>query len=150
MGFYTVFTASLDTFEPDSASIAANIKYHAESHHHSLQNCRKRSRFANHKLECHIWVLWEDECKAGILSVYGVPTGSVLLVFWWPQLLKTNAAMLVWFFTCSADDLLCTVFFILQGRALLNAIGNLELWGAYADALRKLEDVAAGQVRYFL
>ncbi|KAL9402116.1 hypothetical protein Peur_005965 [Populus x canadensis] len=37
----------------------------------------------------------------------------------------------------------------LQGRALLNAIGNLELSGAYADALRKLEDVAAGQVRYF-
>ncbi|KAL4574310.1 hypothetical protein LXL04_021139 [Taraxacum kok-saghyz] len=34
----------------------------------------------------------------------------------------------------------------LQGRALLNAIGNLELFGAYADALRKLghdlEDVA--------
>jgi hypothetical protein len=27
-------------------------------------------------------------------------------------------------FTCSVDDLLCTVFFILQGRALLNAIGN--------------------------
>lgn len=52
-------------------------------------------------------------------------------------------------FTCSADDLLCTVFFILQGRALLNAIGNLELSGAYPDALRKLEDVAAGQVRYF-
>jgi hypothetical protein len=25
-----VFAASLDTFEPDSASIAANIKYHAE------------------------------------------------------------------------------------------------------------------------
>ncbi|KAG6763976.1 hypothetical protein POTOM_031426 [Populus tomentosa] len=36
----------------------------------------------------------------------------------------------------------------LQGRALLNAIGNLELSGAYADALRKLEDVAAGQNSY--
>ncbi|KAG6765649.1 hypothetical protein POTOM_029699 [Populus tomentosa] len=36
----------------------------------------------------------------------------------------------------------------LQGRALLNAIGNLELSGAYADALRKLEDVAAGQSSY--
>ena len=38
-----------------------------------------------------------------------------------------------------------------QGRALLNAIGNLELSGAYADALRKLgvslEDVAR-QVRW--
>lgn len=38
----------------------------------------------------------------------------------------------------------------LQGRALLNAIGNLELSGAYADALRKLEDVAAGQICYIL
>lgn len=27
---------------------------------------------------------------------------------------------------------------ILQGRALLNAIGNLELTGAYAEALSKL------------
>jgi len=43
-------------------------------------------------------------------------------------------------------------FCMSQGRALLNAIGNLELSGAYADALRKLghelEDVA-GQVRCF-
>lgn len=35
----------------------------------------------------------------------------------------------------------------MQGRALLNAIGNLELTGAYAEALSKLglalEDVAA-------
>lgn len=40
----------------------------------------------------------------------------------------------------------------LQGRALLNAIGNLELTGAYAEALRnlghKLEHVAI-QVRCF-
>lgn len=40
----------------------------------------------------------------------------------------------------------------LQGRALLNAIGNLELSGAYSDALRKLghdlEDVA-NQVSLF-
>ncbi|KAL3581881.1 hypothetical protein D5086_016213 [Populus alba] len=36
----------------------------------------------------------------------------------------------------------------MNGRALLNAIGNLELSGAYADALRKLEDVAAGQNSY--
>lgn len=39
---------------------------------------------------------------------------------------------------------------LLQGRALLNAIGNLELSGSYAEALRKLghnlEDVAR-QVR---
>lgn len=39
-----------------------------------------------------------------------------------------------------------------QGRALLNATGNLELSGAYADALKRLghelEDVA-GQVRCF-
>lgn len=37
----------------------------------------------------------------------------------------------------------------MQGRALLNAIGNLELTGAYAEALKKLghslEEVA-GQV----
>lgn len=39
---------------------------------------------------------------------------------------------------------------MLQGRALLNAVGNLELSGAYAEALKKLgynlEDVAR-QVR---
>jgi len=29
-------------------------------------------------------------------------------------------------------------YFIVQGRALLNAIGNLELTGAYAEALSKL------------
>lgn len=38
----------------------------------------------------------------------------------------------------------------LQGRALLNAIGNLEISGTYADALRKLEDVAAGLICYIL
>lgn len=40
----------------------------------------------------------------------------------------------------------------MQGRALLNAVGNLELSGPYAEALKKLgltlEDVA-GQVRSF-
>lgn len=45
---------------------------------------------------------------------------------------------------------MCCVSFMFQGRALLNAIGNLELSGAYADALRKLghelENVA-GHVR---
>ena len=43
--------------------------------------------------------------------------------------------------------------FILQGRALLNAIGNLELTGPYAEALSKLgytlENVAS-QVRHFI
>lgn len=42
------------------------------------------------------------------------------------------------------SSLIC--FWYLQGRALLNAIGNLGLTGPYADALTKLgyslEDVA--------
>lgn len=38
---------------------------------------------------------------------------------------------------------------IFQGRALLNAIGNLELTGAYAEALEKLGhtlEIVASQV----
>lgn len=42
---------------------------------------------------------------------------------------------------------------LMQGRALLNAIGNLELTGAYAEALKKLghnlEDVAR-EVKSFM
>lgn len=47
--------------------------------------------------------------------------------------------------------IICYVFKLLQGRALLNAVGNLELSGAYTEALKKLghnlEDVAT-QVRF--
>lgn len=51
----------------------------------------------------------------------------------------------------SKGIIICYVFKLLQGRALLNAVGNLEISGAYAEALKKLghnlEDVAR-QVRF--
>lgn len=50
--------------------------------------------------------------------------------------------------------ILITIFFlIVKGRALLNAIGNLQLSGPYAEALRKLghnlEDVANKVSSYY-
>lgn len=48
--------------------------------------------------------------------------------------------------TGQMQDVILSYVFVLQGRALLNAIGNLELTGSYAEALtklgHKLEDVA--------
>ncbi|KAI4373361.1 hypothetical protein MLD38_011492 [Melastoma candidum] len=109
--------AALDDFVPDSASIASSIKYHAEF----------SPSFSPENFELP---------KAYFATAESVR--DTLIINWnatYDYYEKKNAKQAYY---------LSMEF--LQGRALLNALGNLELSGAYADALRmlghKLEDVA--------
>ncbi|KAJ4841149.1 Acid phosphatase pho1 [Turnera subulata] len=103
------FRGSLSPFAPDSSSIAASIKYHAEF----------TPSFSPEKLELP---------KAFFATAQSVR--DALIINWnttyenHERLNKKQAYYLSMEF--------------LQGRALLNAIGNLELTGAYAEALTKL------------
>ncbi|KAK8547045.1 hypothetical protein V6N13_099790 [Hibiscus sabdariffa] len=109
--------ASLDTFVPDSASIASSIKYHAEF---------TPSFSPDHfKLPKAFYATAES-------------VRDSLIINWnatYDYYEKNNVKQAYY---------LSMEF--LQGRALLNAIGNLELTGAYAEALKKLghnlEDIA--------
>ncbi|KAK8549973.1 hypothetical protein V6N13_055530 [Hibiscus sabdariffa] len=109
--------ASLDTFVPDSASIASSIKYHAE--------------FTPSFSPDHFKLP-----KAFFATAESVRDS--LIINWnatYDYYEKNNVKQAYY---------LSMEF--LQGRALLNAIGNLELTGAYAEALKKLghnlEDIA--------
>ncbi|KDP41281.1 hypothetical protein JCGZ_15688 [Jatropha curcas] len=108
---------SLDTFVPDSASIASSIKYHAEF----------TPSFSPERFELP---------KAFVATAESVRDS--LIINW-------NATY-DYFQKANAKQAYYLSMEFLQGRALLNAIGNLELSGAYAEALRKLghklEDVA--------
>ncbi|KAE8732921.1 Alpha-1,4 glucan phosphorylase L-1 isozyme [Hibiscus syriacus] len=107
--------ASLDTFAPDSASIASSIKYHAEF----------TPSFSPDRFELP---------KAFYATAESVRDS--LIINW-------NATYDYYEKINVKQDLSMEY---LQGRALLNAIGNLELTGAYAEALKKLghnlEDIA--------
>ncbi|KAI3432999.1 hypothetical protein J3R85_007175 [Psidium guajava] len=109
---------TLDTFVPDSASIASSIKYHAEF----------TSSFSPEKFELP---------KAYFATAESVR--DTLIINW-------NATY-DYYEKLNVKQAYYLSMEYLQGRALLNAIGNLELSGAYADALRKmghnLEDVAS-------
>ncbi|KAG6757998.1 hypothetical protein POTOM_038329 [Populus tomentosa] len=109
--------ASLETLEPDSASIAASIQYHAE--------------FTPLFSPEHF-----DLPKAFVATAESVRDS---LIINWNATYKYYEKM-------DVKQAYYLSMEYLQGRALLNAIGNLELSGAYADALRKLghelEDVA--------
>ncbi|MBA0573367.1 hypothetical protein Golob_000643, partial [Gossypium lobatum] len=108
---------SLDTFVPDSASIASSIKYHSEF----------TPSFAPDHFEL------PKAFKATAESVR-----DSLIINW-------NATY-AYYEKINVKQAYYLSMEYLQGRALLNAIGNLELTGAYADALKKLghnlEDVA--------
>ncbi|KAH9626160.1 hypothetical protein KSS87_017684 [Heliosperma pusillum] len=96
-------------FAPDSGSIASSIKYHAEF----------SPSFSPEHFELP---------KAYFATAESVR--DMLIINWnatYDYYEKTNAKQAYY---------LSMEF--LQGRALLNAIGNLELSGAYADALKKL------------
>ncbi|MBA0782970.1 hypothetical protein Gotri_000772 [Gossypium trilobum] len=109
--------ASLDTFVPDSASIASSIKYHSEF----------TPSFAPDHFEL------PKAFKATAESVR-----DSLIINW-------NATY-AYYEKINVKQAYYLSMEYLQGRALLNAIGNLELTGAYAEALTKLghnlEDVA--------
>ncbi|KAJ6899776.1 alpha-1,4 glucan phosphorylase L-2 isozyme [Populus alba x Populus x berolinensis] len=109
--------ASLETLEPDSASIAASIQYHAE--------------FTPLFSPEHF-----DLPKAFVATAESVRDS---LIINWNATYKYYEKM-------NVKQAYYLSMEFLQGRALLNAIGNLELSGAYADALRELghelEDVA--------
>lgn len=97
------------SFAPDSGSIASSIKYHAEF----------TPSFSPEHFELP---------KAFFATAESVR--DMLIINWnatYEYYEKTNAKQAYY---------LSMEF--LQGRALLNAIGNLELSGAYAEALRKL------------
>ncbi|GLT54843.1 hypothetical protein SLA2020_280070 [Shorea laevis] len=110
--------ATHTSFTPDAASIASSIKYHAEF----------TPLFSPERFELP---------KAFFATAQSVR--DALLINWnatydYHENLNQKQA-----YYLSME--------FLQGRALLNAIGNLELNGAYAEALRKLghklEDVAS-------
>ncbi|OMO71975.1 Glycosyl transferase, family 35 [Corchorus olitorius] len=109
--------ASLDTFVPDSASIASSIKYHAEF----------TPSFSPDHFELP---------KAFYATAESVRDS--LIINW-------NATY-EYYEKINVKQAYYLSMEFLQGRALLNAIGNLELTGAYAEALKKLghnlEDVA--------
>ncbi|XP_021299843.1 alpha-1,4 glucan phosphorylase L-2 isozyme, chloroplastic/amyloplastic-like isoform X2 [Herrania umbratica] len=108
---------SLDTFVPDSASIASSIKYHAEF----------TPSFSPDHFELP---------KAFYATAETVRDS--LIINW-------NATY-EYYEKINVKQAYYLSMEFLQGRALLNAIGNLELTGAYAEALKKLghnlEDVA--------
>ncbi|XP_021757075.1 alpha-1,4 glucan phosphorylase L-2 isozyme, chloroplastic/amyloplastic-like isoform X1 [Chenopodium quinoa] len=102
-------TGPENSFAPDPESVAASIKYHAEF----------TPSFSPAQFELP---------KAFFATAESVR--DMLIINWnvtYELYQKTNAKQAYY---------LSMEF--LQGRALLNAIGNLELSGAYAEALRKL------------
>ncbi|XVF85840.1 hypothetical protein PTKIN_Ptkin17bG0150000 [Pterospermum kingtungense] len=111
------FAASLDTFVPDAASVASSIKYHAEF----------TPAFSPDSFELPKAFYATAESARDSLIINWNAT--------YEYYEKTNVKQAYY---VSME--------YLQGRALLNAIGNLELTGAYAEALKKLghnlEDVA--------
>ncbi|XP_031100563.1 alpha-1,4 glucan phosphorylase L-2 isozyme, chloroplastic/amyloplastic-like [Ipomoea triloba] len=108
---------ALDAFQPDSASLASSIKYHAEF----------TPSFSPERFE--------------LPKAFNATAGSVrdMLIINWNATYDYYDKM-------NVKQAYYLSMEFLQGRALLNAIGNLELTGAYAEALRKLghnlEDVA--------
>ncbi|KAA8529365.1 hypothetical protein F0562_033836 [Nyssa sinensis] len=109
---------TLDSFVPDSASVASSIKYHAEF----------TPSFSPEQFE--------------LPKTFYATAESVrdLLIINWNATYDYYEKM-------NVKQAYYLSMEYLQGRALLNAIGNLELSGAYAEALRKLghnlEDVAS-------
>ncbi|KAK1362031.1 Alpha-1,4 glucan phosphorylase [Heracleum sosnowskyi] len=108
---------ALDIFVPDSASVSSSIKYHAEM----------TPSFTPEKFELP---------KAFYATAESVR--DMLIVNW-------NATY-KYYEKMNVKQAYYLSMEFLQGRALLNSIGNLELSGAYAEALTKLghnlEDVA--------
>ncbi|KAG6607108.1 Alpha-1,4 glucan phosphorylase L isozyme, chloroplastic/amyloplastic [Cucurbita argyrosperma subsp. argyrosperma] len=97
------------TFEPDSSSIAASIKYHAE-----FTPLFSPDRF--------------DLPKAYFATAQSVRDA---LIINWNETYELYEKL-------NVKQAYYLSMEFLQGRALLNAIGNLELTGAYAEALSKL------------
>jgi glycogen phosphorylase len=148
--FVSEATTSLSSYAPDASSIVSSIKYHAEF----------TPLFSPEKFELP---------QAFIATAQTVR--DALIINWnatydyYEKLNVKQAYYLSMEFLqvgCYLNDLnilenyyhliLFSIYHsILQGRALLNAIGNLELTGPYAEALSqlgyKLENVAH-QVRY--
>ncbi|XP_050237902.1 alpha-1,4 glucan phosphorylase L-2 isozyme, chloroplastic/amyloplastic-like [Mercurialis annua] len=106
-----------DTFVPDSASIASSIKYHAE--------------YTPSSSPQHF-----ELPKAYVATAESVRDS--LIINW-------NATY-AYYSKMNVKQAYYLSMEFLQGRALLNAIGNLELTGAYAEALKmlghNLEDIA--------
>jgi starch phosphorylase len=143
--FVSEATTSLSSFAPDATSIVSSIKYHAE-----FTPLSSPEKF--------------ELPQAYIATAQ--TTRDALLINWnatydyYEKLNVKQAYYLSMEFLqvgCHLNDLnisehywhlilISTYHSILQGRALLNAIGNLELTGPYAEALSqlgyKLENVA--------
>ncbi|XP_020415138.1 alpha-1,4 glucan phosphorylase L isozyme, chloroplastic/amyloplastic isoform X1 [Prunus persica] len=103
------YSSILSSFIPDAASIASSIKYHAEF----------TASFSPERFELP---------KAFFATAQSVR--DALIINW-------NATY-AYYEKLNAKQAYYLSMEFLQGRALLNAIGNLELDGAYAEALSKL------------
>ncbi|KAL3526578.1 hypothetical protein ACH5RR_011234 [Cinchona calisaya] len=102
-------SGDLGSFAPDAASIASSIKYHAEF----------TPLFAPEKFELP---------KAFFATAQSVR--DALIINW-------NATY-DYYEKMNVKQAYYLSMEFLQGRALLNAVGNLELTGAYGEALNKL------------
>ncbi|KAL0350818.1 UNVERIFIED_CONTAM: Alpha-1,4 glucan phosphorylase L-1 isozyme, chloroplastic/amyloplastic [Sesamum radiatum] len=100
---------NLSSFAPDAASIASSIKHHAEF----------TPLFSSHNFE---------PSKAFFATAQSVRDA---LIINWNETYDLYEKM-------NAKQAYYLSMEFLQGRALLNAIGNLELTGEYAEALEKL------------
>lgn len=114
-------------------------------------------------MERHVQAPTQDQSQAYPLSFHGVSAGAVLniaiIIYFWQLFPSCRQSDLIrifvlLFYPFRLPVLLRVAFIfpshqlvqLFQGRALLNAIGNLELRDSYAQALRtfgyELEDVA--------
>ncbi len=146
----------MGTFIPDSASIASSIKYHAEfTPSFSTERFELPKAFfataesVRDNLIINWNVTYDYYEKMNVKQAYYLSMEFLQVC---PGFLFVPAIKMKFLFACYlfVRNFIYLFFQLLQGSALLNAIGNLELSGAYAEALRKLghdlEDVAR-QVR---
>ncbi|KAL9328814.1 hypothetical protein ACSQ67_003817 [Phaseolus vulgaris] len=116
-GTIALFNDTFHDFFPDSSSIASSIKFHAEF----------TSHFSPEKFELN---------KAFFATAESVRDSLIINWNATNDYYERKNVKLAYYMSME----------YLQGRALLNAIGNLQLLGPYAEALRKLghnlEDVA--------
>lgn len=130
-------TTSLSSFTPDASSIASSIKYHAEfTPLFSPENFDLPQAFlaTAQSVRDSLIINWNATYdyyeKLNVKQAYYLSMEFLQVGCYHNYL---NSFRHFWHL------MFVSIYFsILQGRALLNAIGNLELTGPYAEALSKL------------
>lgn len=134
--------SNLKASPADAASIASNIKYHAEfTPLFSPENFAPSKAFfaTAQSVRDALIVNWNatyDHCeKMNVKQAYYLSMEFLQVQLTTACLYSTKRSTKNLYAIGNVFIAICD---ILQGRALLNAIGNLELTGEYAEALQKL------------